>query len=45
MNDTDLKYLWQAGYEQIAINQKSDKTSLDNLTKRNVSHYTLTLHK
>ena len=39
MNDTDLKYLWQAGYEQIAINQKSDKTSLDNLTKRNVSHF------
>ncbi|MFN5088461.1 MAG: hypothetical protein ACK5F6_00470, partial [Bacteroidota bacterium] len=33
------KYLWQAGYEQIAINQKSDKTSLDNLTKRNVSHF------
>ena len=39
MNDTDLKYLWQAGNEQIAINQKSDKTSLDNLTKRNVSHF------
>ena len=39
MNDTDLKYLWQAGYEQIAINQKSDKASLDNLTKRNVSHF------
>ena len=39
MNDTDLKYLWQAGYEQIAISQKSDKTSLDNLTKRNVSHF------
>ena len=39
MNDTDLKYLWQAGYEQIAISQKSDKTSLDYLTKRNVSHF------
>ena len=39
MNDTDLKYLWQAGNEQIAISQKSDKTSLDNLTKRNVSHF------
>lgn len=39
MNDTDLKYLWQTGNEQIAINQKSDKTSLDNLTKRNVSHF------
>ena len=39
MNDTDLKYLWQAGNNQIAISQKSDKTSLDNLTKRNVSHF------
>lgn len=39
MNDTDLKYLWQTGNEQIAISQKSDKTSLDNLTKRNVSHF------
>ena len=39
MNDTDLKYLWQIGNEQIAISQKSDKTSLDNLTKRNVSHF------
>jgi hypothetical protein len=39
MNDTDLKYLWQAGNNQIAINQKSDKTSLDRLTKRNVSHF------
>ncbi len=39
MNDTDLKYLWQAGNEQIAISQKSDKTSLDKLTKRNVSHF------
>lgn len=39
MNDTDLKYLWQAGNNQIAINQKSDKTSLDKLTKRNVSHF------
>lgn len=39
MNDTDLKYLWQTGNEQITINQKSDKTSLDNLTKRNVSHF------
>ena len=39
MNDTDLKYLWQAGNEQIAISQKSDKTSLDNLTTRNVSHF------
>jgi len=34
-----LKYLWQTGNEQIAISQKSDKTSLDNLTKRNVSHF------
>jgi hypothetical protein len=39
MNDTDLKYLWQTGNKQIAISQKSDKTSLDNLTKRNVSHF------
>jgi hypothetical protein len=39
MNETDLKYLWQIGNEQIAISQKSDKTSLDNLTKRNVSHF------
>ena len=39
MNDTDLKYLWQAGNEQIAISQKSDKTSLDKLTKRNVNHF------
>jgi hypothetical protein len=39
MNDTDLKYLWQIGNEQIAISQKSDKTSMDNLTKRNVSHF------
>ena len=39
MNDTDLKNLWQAGNEQIAISQKSDKTSLDKLTKRNVSHF------
>ena len=39
MNDTDLKYLWQTGNEQIAISQKSDKTSLDKLTKRNVSHF------
>jgi hypothetical protein len=39
MNDTDLKYLWQIGNEQIAISQKSDKSSLDNLTKRNVSHF------
>lgn len=39
MNDTDLKYLWQAGNNQIAINQKSDKSSLDKLTKRNVSHF------
>ena len=39
MNDTDLKYLWQAGNEQIAISQKSDNTSLDKLTKRNVSHF------
>ena len=39
MNDTDLKYLWQTGNKQIASSQKSDKTSLDNLTKRNVSHF------
>lgn len=39
MNDTDLKYLWQAGNNQIAISQKSDKASLDKLTKRNVSHF------
>jgi hypothetical protein len=39
MNDTDLKYLWQTSNEQIAISQKSDKTSLDKLTKRNVSHF------
>lgn len=39
MNDTDLKYLWQTSNEQIASSQKSDKTSLDNLTKRNVSHF------
>ena len=39
MNDTDLKYLWQTGNNQIAISQKSDKTSLDKLTKRNVSHF------
>ena len=39
MNDTDLKYLWQAGNNQIAISQKSDKTSLDKLTKRNVNHF------
>jgi len=39
MNDTDLKYLWQTGNEQIAISQKSDKTSLDKLIKRNVSHF------
>lgn len=39
MNDTDLKYLWQIGNEKIAISQKSDKTSLDNLTKKNVSHF------
>ena len=39
MNDTDLKYLWQTGNNQIAINQKSDKSSLDKLTKRNVSHF------
>ena len=39
MNDTDLKYLWQTGNEQIASSQKSDKTSLDKLTKRNVSHF------
>ena len=39
MNDTDLKYLWQTSNEQIAISQKSDKTSLDYLTKRNVSHF------
>jgi len=39
MNDTDLKYLWQTSNEQIAISQKSDKTSLDNLTKRNVRHF------
>ena len=39
MNDTDLKYLWQAGNNQIAISQKSDKTSLDKLKKRNVSHF------
>jgi hypothetical protein len=39
MNETDLKYLWQIGNEQIAISQKSDKTSLDNLTKRNLSHF------
>ena len=39
MNDTDLKYLWQAGNEQIALSQKSDKANLDKLTKRNVSHF------
>jgi hypothetical protein len=39
MNDTDLKYLWKTGNEQIAIGQTSDKTNLDNLTKRNVSHF------
>jgi hypothetical protein len=39
MNDTDLKYLWKTGNEQIAIGQTSDKTSLENLTKRNVSHF------
>jgi hypothetical protein len=39
MNDTDLKYLWQTGNKQIASSQKSDKTSLDKLTKRNVSHF------
>jgi hypothetical protein len=39
MNDTDLKYLWQTSNEQIASSQKSDKTSLDKLTKRNVSHF------
>ncbi len=39
MNDTDLKYLWQTGNEQITLSQKSDKTSLDKLTKRNVSHF------
>ena len=39
MNDTDLKYLWQTGNNQIAINQKSDKSSLDKLTKRNISHF------
>ncbi len=39
MNDTDLKYLWQTGNNQIAINQKADKSSLDKLTKRNVSHF------
>ena len=39
MNDTDLKYLWQAGNNKIAISQKSNKTSLDKLTKRNVSHF------
>ena len=39
MNDTDLENLWQTSNEQIAISQKSDKTSLDYLTKRNVSHF------
>lgn len=39
MNDTDLKYLWQTGNDQMAISQKSDKTSLDKLTKKNVSHF------
>ena len=39
MNDTDLKYLWKTGNEQIAIGQTSDKTNLDNLTKRNVTHF------
>jgi hypothetical protein len=39
MNDTDLKYLWQSGNNQISLSQTSDKTSLDNLIKRNVSHF------
>ena len=39
MNDTDLKYLWKTGNEQIAIGQTSDKTNLDSLTKRNVTHF------
>ncbi len=39
MNDTDLKYLWKTGNEQIAIGQTSDKTNLDNLIKRNISHF------
>jgi hypothetical protein len=39
MNDTDLKYLWKKGNEQIAIGQTSDKTNLNNLTKRNISHF------
>ena len=39
MNDTDLKYLWQTGNDEIALSQTSDKTSLENLTKRNVSHF------
>ena len=39
MNDTDLKYLWQTGNDQISLIQTSDKISLDSLTKRNVSHF------
>ena len=39
MNHTDLKYLWKTGNEQIAISQTSDKTNLNNLTKRNISHF------
>ena len=39
MNDTDLKYLWQTGNDQIELSQTSDKTSLDSLTKRNVNHF------
>jgi hypothetical protein len=39
MNDKDLKYLWKTGNEQIAIGQTSDKTNLDNLTKRNVTYF------
>lgn len=38
MNDTDLKYLWQTGNNQIAIGQTSDKTIMDNLIKRDISH-------
>jgi len=39
MNDTDLKYLWQTGNDQMAFSQKLEKTSLDKLTKKNVSHF------
>ncbi len=38
MNDTDLKYLWQTVNNQIAIGQTSDKTIMDNLIKRDISH-------